>query len=143
MDVSPIVARLRAQLVGLPLREIDAAGGLDAAMRGNRAAPAAYVVPLSERAEQLDHTGPTDQWEHRLVGVLLVVETLAASGAPGVVDLAGLRDRVKSALIGWVPDDETSEPMLFMGGELVQLEGNGQLWWSDEFSFKGYFRSNP
>ncbi|GKS87150.1 hypothetical protein AVMA1855_23380 [Acidovorax sp. SUPP1855] len=143
MDVSPFVTRLREQLLGLPLRDIDAAAGLDAAMRGNRAAPAVYVLPLSERGEPLDHTGPTDQWEHRLVGVLMVVQTLNASGGPGVIDLAALRDRVKRALIGWVPEEATGEPVFFLGGKIAQFEGDGQMWWSDEFSFKGYFRSNP
>lgn len=141
MDLSPFLSRLRDRLVDMPLREIDAAAGLEAALAGNRAAPAVYVVPLSERGTALPHTGDVDQLETRLVGVLQVVETLQPSGASGVVDLAALRDRVKRALIGWVPEPETGEPVLFMGGELVQFGGDGRMWWSDEFSFNGYYRS--
>lgn len=143
MDVQPFVDRLQERLSDLPLREIDAAAALDAAMRGNRAAPAVYVIPLSERGIALNHTGDVDQQEHRVFGVLQVLDTLAAAGAPGVIDLAALRSRVKQALVGWVPDDETGEPVRFLGGELVQFEGDGRLWWSDEFSYLGYFRSNP
>ncbi|MEO8120461.1 MAG: hypothetical protein ABI606_14235, partial [Rhodoferax sp.] len=72
-----------------------------------------------------------------------VVESFVPTGAPGVLDLAALRRQVKSALIGWVPDTETGEPVLFLGGQLVQFEGDGRLWWSDEFHLKSYYRSNP
>lgn len=142
MDLTPILQQLRQQLADLPLREIEEAAGLDAAMRGSRATPAVYLLPLSERGQGLDHTGDTDQIEHRLFGVLVVVDVMNAASTPGVVDLATLRRRVKQALIGFVPDDSMGDPVLFVGGELVQFEGNGRLWWSDEFGFSGYF-SNP
>lgn len=142
MDLNPILQRLRQQLADLPLREIEEAAGLDAAMRGSRATPAVYLLPLSERGQALDHTGDTDQIEYRLFGVLVVVDVMNASNTPGVVDLTTLRRRVKQALIGFTPDDSMGDPVLFVGGELVQFEGNGRLWWSDEFGFSGYF-SNP
>ncbi|ADU99829.1 phage tail terminator protein [Alicycliphilus denitrificans] len=144
MDLQPILQRLRDELADLQLREIEEAPGLDAAMRASRATPAIYVLPLSERGQGLDHTGDTDQIEHRLFGVLQAVDVMSPTGTPGVVDLATLRRSVKQALIGFVADDSMGEPVLFVGGELVQFEGNGRLWWSDEFGFSGYYdRSNP
>lgn len=141
MDLQPILQRLRDELADLRLREIEDAPALDAAMRSNRAAPAVYLVPLSERGTGLDHTGDVDQIEHRLFGVLQVVDV---GSTVGVVDLKTLRRRVKQALIGFVADDSMGDPVLFVGGELVQFEGNGHLWWSDEFGFSGYYdRSNP
>ena len=142
MDVQPIVTRLRDRLADLPLREIDAAAGLDAAMRGNRAAPALYVIPLAERATALDYIGAVDQIERRLFGVVIAVETLDFSRSTGSgIDLEQLRRRIKLALVGWVLDETTGEPVLFQGGELLDFPGDGRLWWSDEFVMTGYFRS--
>lgn len=144
MDLKPILQQLRDQLVDLQLREIEEAAGLDAAMRSSRATPSIYLLPLSERGQRLDHTGVTDQIEYRLFGVLQVVDVMSSEGTVGVVDLACLRRRVKQALIGFVADASMGDPVLFVGGELVEFEGNGRLWWSDEFGFSGYYdRSNP
>lgn len=141
MDLDPILQRLRGQLADMQLREIEDAPALDAAMRSNRAAPAIYVIPLSERGQGLDHTGEADQLEHRLFGVLQVVDV---GSTVGVVDLKTLRRRVKQALIGFVPDESMGDPVLFAGGEIVQMDGDSRLWWSDEFGFSGYYdRSNP
>lgn len=136
MDVQPIVARLTEKLAGLQLREIAAAGGLDDAMRGNKAAPALYVIPLGERAINTDHIGPVDWLERSLFGVVVVVDARDTA-----LNLAQLRRRIKLALVGWVVDDTTGEPVLFQGGELVDFPGDGQLWWSDEFLMTSYFRS--
>ena len=140
MDLGLTLQRLREQLADLALYELEEAPGLDAAMRANRAAPALYLIPLSERGQGLDQTGEVDQIEHRLFGVVQVVDV---GSTVGVVDLKTLRRRVKQALIGFAPDDSMGDPILFVGGELVQMEGNGRLWWSDEFGFSGYYRSNP
>lgn len=142
MDVQPIVNRLRERLADLPLREIAATAGLDAAMRGNRSAPAVYVMPLAERATALEHTGAVDQIERCLFGVVMALETLDFSKASSTgVSLETLRQRVKQALIGWVMDDETNEPVTFQGGELVDFPGDGRLWWADEYVMTAYFRS--
>lgn len=138
MDVSPVVTRLQERLTGL--REIAAAAGLEAAMSGNLAAPAVYVIPLNESALALEHTGAVDELLTQVVGVILVVETRDSTGGEGVTDLAGLRRQVKRALLGWVPDDTTGEPVRFLGGEIVEF-ANGRLWWSDEYRLINYDRS--
>lgn len=142
MDLTHIAERLRERLAALNLREIEEAAGLDAAISGNLASPAVYVIALSERGRQLEHTGEVDQWEERVFGVLQVTDTVGRTSAPDAATFAALRAAVKRALIGWVPDENTGEPVTFLGGELIQLEGDGRMWWSDEFSFTGYFRSN-
>ncbi len=143
MELTPVVARLQERLAALDLREIEEAAGLDAAMRGNLASPAVYVIPLSERGIELPHTGDVDQLEVRVFGVLQVTDTLARTSAPDLATFVPLRAAIKRALIGWVPDDTTGVPVTFLGGELIQFEGDGRLWWSDEFTYHGYFRSNP
>ena len=144
MDLQLILQRLREQLADLALREIELAAGLDAAMRASRAVPAVYLVPLSERGQGLGHSGEVDEIEQRLFGVVQVLDVLSDPDTPGVLDLATLRRRVKQALIGFAPDPSMGDPVLFAGGALVEFEGNGRLWWSDEFQFSGYYdRSNP
>jgi len=143
VDLSSITARLQERLAALNLREIEESAGLDAAMAGNLASPAVYVIPLSERGRPLDHTGTVDEWETRVFGVLQVTDTTGPMAAPDAATFAALRKAVKQALVGWVPDEDTGEPITFLGGELIQLAGDGRMWWSDEFSFNGYFRSNP
>ena len=141
MDVTPFLERLRARTTGM--REIEAAAGLEAAMASNLAAPAAYVIPMSERGTELEHTGSVDQWLSQVFAVLQVVQTQAPAGSSGVVDLVQSRQQVKAALVGFVPDEETGEPVTFLGGELVEFGGDGRMWWADEFHVKSYYRSNP
>ncbi len=139
MDLSLVVTRLQARTTGM--REIGQAADLDAAMNQLIAAPAIYVMPLAERGIELGTTGVTDQLVRQLIGVLHVVDTAAATQAGVLQDLRWARQQTRAALVGWVPDESTGEPVLFDGGELVQFAGDGRLWWSDEFVLTHYYRS--
>lgn len=136
------LGRLKAQVTGM--REIDGASSLDAAMRGAVASPSLYLIPLTETGRELPHTGQLDQLITVLFGVLLVLDTArSAQGMDVLIELHTKRAQVRQALVGWVPDDDTGEPVTFAGGELVQFQGDGRLWWSDEFVLTTYYRSNP
>ena len=136
------LARLKAQVTGM--REIDGASSLDAAMRGAVSCPSAYAIPLTETGRELAHTGPVDQLITVLFGVLIVLDTArTAQGLDVLIELEAKRRQVRQALVGWVPDEDTGEPVTFAGGELVQFQGDGRLWWSDEFVLTTYYRSNP
>ena len=136
------IGRLKAQVTGM--REIDGASSLEAAMRGAVATPSLYLIPLTETGRELDHTGPLDQQIAVLFAVLFALDTArSAQGMDVLVELHTHRNQVRAALVGWVPDDETGEPVTFVGGELVQFQGDGRLWWSDEFVLTTYYRSNP
>ncbi|MBB1601579.1 hypothetical protein [Variovorax sp. UMC13] len=140
MDLSPVIARLRTKLIGL--RAIGGSADLDAAMRGVVVAPSAYVMPLVEQGREIPTTGPTRQRLTSLFGVILVIENVRDNtGAASLVDLNGLRTQLFDALVGWVPDDQVGEPVIFTSGELVQAEGDGKLWWSDEFQLISFYRS--
>jgi len=142
MDLEVIHARLKAQLTGKGLRESGQAVGLNAVLKAQRPMPAVYTIPLSEKGGDDDTTGEPYVPEDRLFAVIYVLDVRNdVTGAKGVGTLSGLRLAVKKALVGFVPDAETGEPVWFVGGELVQLEGDGRLVWSDEFVFRGYFRS--
>ena len=136
------IGRLKAQVTGM--REIDGASSLDAAMRGAVASPSLYLIPLTETGRELPHTGQLDQLITVLFGVLLVLDTArSAQGMDVLIELHTKRAQVRQALVGWVPDVETGEPVTFVGGELVQFQGDGRLWWSDEFLLTTFYRSNP
>ena len=142
MWLQDVIARLKAQVTGM--REIDGASSLDAAMRGAVSCPSAYAIPLTETGRELAHTGPVDQLITVLFGVLIVLDTArTAQGLDVLIELEAKRRQVRQALVGWVPDDDTGEPVTFAGGELVQFQGDGRLWWSDEFVLTTYYRSNP
>ncbi len=136
------IGRLTAQVTGM--REIDGASSLEAAMRGAVATPSLYLIPLTETGRELAHTGPLDQQIAVLFAVLFALDTArSAQGMDVLVELHTHRSQVRAALVGWVPDDETGEPVTFVGGELVQFQGDGRLWWSDEFVLTTFYRSNP
>jgi len=141
MNLSPVIARLKVQLTGL--RAVGGSADMALALRGTVVAPAAFVMPLVEQGIELPSTGPTRQRLSSLFGVVLVVENMRdATGAAALIDLETVRLQLKRALVGWVPDDSTHEPVTFLRGQLVQCEGDGRLWWSDEFLLTSYYVQN-
>ena len=140
MDLSLIVARLKAQLVGLKV--IGASADLDAAIDGVVAMPAAFVLPLAEAASDMGMVSSTGQ---RIVQAFGVVHVLSnrrdAQGNAAMNDLVALRTALRAALVGWVPDAATGEAIVFTGGRLIRLDGDGRLWWTDEFQLITYYWS--
>lgn len=141
MDLSAVIERLKASLTGIA-RQVEGAAGLEAALKGIATPPAVFVLPLADKGREMPTTGVTRQHMTHLFAVLLCVENFRhALGGAAVVDLETLRKPVRAALIGWVPEPSNGEPVLFVGGELIQFEGDGRLWWSDEFLLTSYYRS--
>lgn len=139
MDVTPVIARLQAQLSGF----VCIAGSADAdqAINAAPATPAAYVVPLAETAEGSDLIGVLNQRLTQDFAVVLVIANLRdATGAAAAAELASQRLALRAALLGWVPDDLTGEPVQFVGGELLQFKDQ-RLWWRDVFRVMTYYRS--
>lgn len=142
MDLTLITARLEPALKSV-VRQVGEAAGLDAAMAGVVSPPSVFVIPLAEKGREIPVTGITRQHITHMFGVVYCVENFrSATGAAAVLDLKALRRPTWDALVGWVPESGTGEPVLFLGGELIQLEGDGRLWWADEFFFSSYYRSN-
>ena len=140
MDLSLIVTRLKTQLSAL--RSVGASADLDAAIEGAVAMPAAFVLPLAESAVDLGMTGQTGQRISQAFGVLHVVSNKRdAQGGAALDDLKTHRLNLRTALVGWVPDAATGEPVTFTGGRLLRLDGDGRLWWIDEFALTTYYWS--
>lgn len=139
MDVSPIIARLKAQLTGFVL--IAGAGELDAAIETIPAVPAAFVMPLSELADAPDLVGVHHQRVTQEFAVVLVVSNLRdAAGAAAATELQTRRLAVRAALVGWVPDALTGETVAFTSGRVLRF-ADQRLWWTDEFRVMTDYRS--
>lgn len=134
--------RLRSRLTGM--RQVEGLSSLAEAMKGVSAVPAAYLVPLAEKGQEMPHTGAVDQFIGVMFGVIYAMPAARTSmGLDAVLALEAKRREVRLALVGWVPDADTGEPVTFVGGELLDLPNTGHLWWADDFQLTTYFRSNP
>lgn len=141
LDIETLIERVRANVPGL--RGVGGAADLDAAMRpGARITPPmAFVMPLGEQAQTKQASSVLRATVRCTFGVVLVIQALRdAEGREALRALAALRQALRDALLGWVPDGQTGEPVIYLGGELVQFEGDGRLWWSDEFQGTAHLR---
>lgn len=140
MDLQPVIDHLRATLVGL--RQIGGSADLDAAIEGAVATPSAFCLPLGEGATGTGMSGVTHQRiTHRFAVVHVLSNRRDAQGAAALADLKALRDALKAALVGWVPIAANGEPVWFTAGRLLRLDGDGRLWWADEFEYASFYRS--
>ncbi len=140
MDLSAIEARLQTLLTAL--KSVGAAADLDAAIAGKGPTPSAYVLPLADSAVDSDMLSTTGERITQRFGVLHVVSNRRdAKGAAALTDLNTHRQNLRTALVGWVPDTQTGEPVHFRAGRLLSLDADGRLWWIDEFELITYFWS--
>jgi hypothetical protein len=140
MDLDLVVARLKAQVSAL--RTLGASADLNTAIDGVVALPAAFVLPLAESASDMGLVSSTGERVLQAFGVLLCVSNRRdALGGAALADLKTLRLAVRAALVGWVPDASNGEPVLFNAGRLMQMDGDGRLWWMDEFQLITYYWS--
>lgn len=138
MELATLVARLKSQLTGL--KGIGACADLDAAISGKPVTPSAFVIPLAESATESDMLSETAEEVVQAFGVLHVVNNrMAVGGASSLDELTPFRARLRTALVGWVPDATTGEPMHFSAGRLLRMDGDGNLWWIDEYRLKTYW----
>lgn len=101
-----------------------------------RSLPAAYVIPLDERAEPSDMIGVNAQTHTAMFCVVLIVRHAGdASGAKAALALDALRKAVHDALIGWAPP-ECFDAVQFVFGSLAELIGGGTIAWRDDFSVR-------
>lgn len=140
MDLSLIVARLKAQLTAL--RSVGASADLDAAIDGAPPVPAAFVLPLGETGADTGLINGTGERDVQTFGVVHVINNRRdAKGEASLDDLKNHRLNLRAALVGWVPDAATGEPVKFAAGRLLRLDGEGRLWWIDEFQLITYYWS--
>ncbi len=139
MTPASIIARLREQCA--PLRLVGGAAQLERAIEALTTAPAAFVLPARESAADSPFMDQVVQQEVRSeFTVVLAVRNLADdAGSAAREELEPVREAVRVALLGWVPEDATSG-CEFVGGELAQFK-DSLLWWADTFATSYLIRS--
>lgn len=142
MQLSNVVTRLRTALVG-QVKSVGGSADFDAAADGAVATPAAFVMPISESAEENAYvSGLVSQRVQVEFAVLLVVSNRRdATGEAAMADLATLRQAVRASLLGWVPDPDSGSLMQYSSGRLLRLD-DGRLWWADQYRVHTFIRSN-
>jgi len=128
MRVLAVAERLRAECPAL--KQVLAALSAAAAPK---AYPAAYVLPLAERAAPNEFGGAHLQKVTARVAVELMVKHAGqeAGGAAASESLEDLRDSVLGALLGWSPG-AGFDTFDFASGRLVSIDP-GFVVWRDEF----------
>lgn len=101
--------------------------------------PAAYVLPIAERAVPSEVYGTSRQRHTCSFSVVLCTRYAGdAGGMRTVAALQELREAVQAALVNWTPAsrlaDQDCAAVAFSGGELLEF-ADGMTVWSDEFTF--------
>jgi hypothetical protein len=139
MDLSLILTRLKGQLTGF--KEVGNAADLDALIDSVVPTPSAYLMPISESAEDNELIGGFQQRLTIGFWVVLAISNLRdTTGAAAINELTVQRTKVKAALLGWAPEPAIGEPVRFSVGHLLRFK-DGVLWWVDEFRVTTYERN--
>lgn len=129
--IDAVIAHLKTSVPSLK----KVSGAVDFASAGTdlkNSTPAAYVLPLADKAGQNELCNAVSQRVDVRFGVVLAVQNLRdARGQNAHSDLEPIRRAVIDALLGWNPDADHA-PVLYGGGRLLQL-ADGVLWWQLEF----------
>lgn len=140
MNLSLILARLKSQLTGL--KAVGQSADFAAAKAGMLALPGMFVVPLREAGTVDEMTSATSQQVAQTFGVVIGLRNQRdALGGAALDDLHPHRLALRAALVGWVPDADTGEPVHFTSGRLLEIDAEQRLWWMDEFQLTTYYWS--
>lgn len=134
-----IIARLQSEVAAL--KRVAGSAEIAQAAEDLKQAPAAFVVPNSERPTG-SNTGTmvTSQLNTVRFGVVIAVQNLRdPRGEKAQADLLTLRTTIMTALHGWQPHVDF-DPIEFGGGNLLKLD-NQVLWWQDNFVASHFIRS--
>lgn len=139
MNTAPLIARLQAQCPGFKF----VGGAMDLSESAIQAVvfPAAFVIPLAESATPNIMLGTQDQTLEQTWGVVICLKAMRTTAQDQTAELQTLRAAVRSALTGWTPAPDTTEPFDFASGQLLDASG-GSLLWQDDFTRATYYR-NP
>lgn len=145
MDIATAtIARLKTTVA--QLRQVGGAMELDDVLTNDARidCPAAFVVPLDDLPGGDEaFTGRVIQRVTGTVAIVLCLDNYRDElGEETLMDLNQLRVAVRKALLGWVPDAETGEPVTAGSGRLMEFTG-GRTWWADEYQIVYYWSEEP
>jgi hypothetical protein len=144
MKLGPIVLRIRAadtrfgQLIG-------GAGELDIAMRHPLKKDMAFVIQLSDTAEENGLSNGIQQQLTERFGVIVLLSMDDSStkdlGMAAYDQVHDVRNELFRALLGWLMDD-LETPITYVGGRLLGAD-DARLWYQFEFEAASMLVSDP
>lgn len=135
MKIKLIIDRLKATCP-IFLGRVSGAAALAQAVElaADWTVPAAFVVPLSETADQNELLGDfSSQWVAIRFGVAILVSN--TSDEPGFTAAEAVVDafaQIRAALVGWQPS-ETFQAIDYVSGELGEFD-RARLFWELQFA---------
>lgn len=140
MDLTPITTRLQAEASDV-FKIIGTAAEYDAAAESLAAAPAVFVIEQDDGADPPVLCGVVEQSVVvRLACVIAVKLQRDTRGEGGRSALQTARGAVRAALMGWVPDAATGEPITYVGGQMLDFLP-GTIWWQDVYQVRETVRN--
>lgn len=138
--IAEIIAKLETDKTTLGLKLVAGAAQFQLAADTNpTATPAAYVLPMAETPGDRQFSGNDIQKFDVSAAVVLVLKNVAdPKGGAVLDDLQALRDKVKTALLGWVP--LVGYASLSRGRANLLAFRDGHLWWQDTYHSSFYER---
>ena len=139
-----VVSQIIARLIAIEPPVFSIVGGtIDFSVINEvpTAVPAAYVLIEEEASEPSDlATGPVLQRSEADVAVIIIAGNVSdAAGGAVAGDLEGLKAAVRGALVGFVPDAATGEPIEHIGANLLKAKG-GYVWHRELFGIATYIQ---
>jgi hypothetical protein len=139
--LAQVSAHLRAA-AGNPFIEIGTALSLAAAQDNPpQRDPVAWVYPSAAAGESSGRVNATRQRITTRIGVVFYLRPRAndPGGGKSADPIERLYTWLRGALIGWVPDPATGNPMEFQRGYLAGLDEGG-VFWAEEYAIDHYHR---
>lgn len=138
--LAEIEARLEAEVAALKL--VDGAAAF-MALRTNppkSKQPAAYVFPVADKAGPNALAMAVDQEVTERYAVALALGNFKdRRGETATQQMETIRDSVRDALLGWVPE-AGKEGCLYAGGRVLDMR-DGVVWWQLEFTATYHIRA--
>ncbi|MAZ84124.1 MAG: hypothetical protein CME90_11030 [Hoeflea sp.] len=136
--VTEMIARLQA-IDPSPFALIEGAVEFASIDKVPPAVPAAYVFIKNEAAEENSRaTGKVLQRaEHDIAVVIITSNVSDATGAAAFDDIEALKVKVRGALVGFVPESSSGDPLEYVSGQILRFR-SGTVWFETVFAAASY-----
>ncbi|HSH72345.1 MAG TPA: hypothetical protein VK974_04730 [Methylophilaceae bacterium] len=95
--------------------------------------PAAYVIPLDDRAEANESSNGYQQLIRDAFGVVVVLDNAVdEKGNASILNIIPLRNKLFAALLSWQPDEDHG-PIEYEGGQTLDID-RARFYYQFEFS---------
>lgn len=141
IEVSTIVARIKSEIPAGFFRFIGTENDFMDAFEKRPASPSCYVLPPAEMPNpEQAATGMTTQRVRVQFTLILAISRPRDRDEDGAANAETLREALKDALLGWMPDGAT-DPVIYAGFRMLGLAPDGgSIFWGFDVSTAYYER---